>query len=40
MRVTALDLADALVEGHGLAGWPGGHVGEGERIHDRAVLDR
>jgi hypothetical protein len=39
-RVAALDLADALVQGHGLAGWPGGHVGEGERIHDRALLDR
>jgi hypothetical protein len=22
-----------------LAGWPGGHVGEGERVHDRPVLD-
>jgi hypothetical protein len=39
-RVAALDLADALLQGHGLAGWPGGHVGEGERIQDRAVLDR
>jgi hypothetical protein len=23
-----------------LAGWPGGHVGEGEGVHDQAVLDR
>src|SRR5512132_1392204 len=39
-RVAALNFLDALLQGHGLAGWPGGHVGEAEGVHDRAVLDR
>ena len=39
-RVAALNFLDALLQGHGLASRPGGHVGEGERVHDRAVLDR
>jgi hypothetical protein len=34
-RVAAPDLADAVVQRHWLAGWPGGHVGEGERVHER-----
>ena len=38
--VAAADLADALLQGHGLAGWAGSHVGEAEGVHDRAVLDR
>jgi ADP-ribose pyrophosphatase YjhB (NUDIX family) len=40
LRVAVPDLADALVQGHGLASRPDGHVGEGERVHDWAVLDR
>jgi len=39
-RVAALNLLDALIQGHNLTGRAGGHVGEGERVHDRAVLDR
>jgi hypothetical protein len=38
-RVAALDVADAFVQGHGLAGRPGGHVGEDQCIHDRPVFD-
>jgi hypothetical protein len=38
-RVAALSFLDALIKGHGLTGRPGGHVGEGERVHDQAVLD-
>ena len=35
-----LNFLDALLQGHGLPGWTGGHVGEAEGVHDRAVLDR
>ena len=38
-RIATQDFVNALIQGHRLAGWPGGHVGEGERVHDRPVLD-
>ena len=38
--IAAQDFVNALIQGHRLAGWPRGHVGEGERVHDRAILDR
>jgi hypothetical protein len=39
-RVPAADIVDTLAQRHGLAGWPGAHVGEGERVHHRPLLDR
>jgi hypothetical protein len=38
--VAALNFLDALLQGHGLPGWTGGHVGEAEGVHHRAILDR
>jgi hypothetical protein len=38
-RVAAQDFVYALIQSHLLAGWPRGHVGEGERVHDRSLLD-
>ena len=32
------DFVNALIQSHWLAGGPGGHVGEGECVHDWAVL--
>ena len=38
--IAAQDFINALLQGHRLAGRPRGHIGEGERVHDRAILDR
>jgi hypothetical protein len=37
-RIAVQDFVNALIQSHWLAGGPGGHVGEGKGIHDRAVL--
>jgi hypothetical protein len=39
-RVAAQDFVNALIESHWLAGWPSGHIGIDERVHNRTVLDR
>jgi hypothetical protein len=38
--VATLNIANALLQGHGLTGRPRGHVGNGERVHDWTVLNR
>jgi hypothetical protein len=38
--VATLNIANALLQGHGLTGRPRGHVGKGERVHDWTVLNR
>ena len=37
-RIAAQDLVRALIQSHWLASGPGGHVSEGECVHDRAIL--
>ena len=37
-RIAVQDFVNALIQGHRLAGWPGGHVGIRERVCDRSLF--